>query len=115
MTIHTIRDARGEFFKILETTAHSQVGVMTIPPGGDSGPEEIHLGDQIIYIITGETEVEVDRERKTVSAGELIIIPARRSAASYLQPRPRAALLPHPLRPTCVLTTIPRPKRRGIF
>lgn len=77
MQIHTLGNAQGRFFEILETTARSQVGVMTIPPGGDSGPEEIHGGDQIVYVIEGEADVVVGREREKVSAGELVIIPAR--------------------------------------
>lgn len=71
-----LENAKGRFFKILETTARSQVGVMTIPLGGDSGVEEIHDGDQIVYVIEGAADVEVDREKGEVSAGELVIIPA---------------------------------------
>lgn len=76
MKIHKIGNFKGEFFKILETTANSQVGVMTLASGKDSGPEEIHGGDQIVYIIEGEAEVEVGTEQGKLVAGELVIIPA---------------------------------------
>jgi mannose-6-phosphate isomerase-like protein (cupin superfamily) len=76
MKIHKIADSKGEFFRILETTERSQIGVMTIQPGSDSGPEEIHRADQIIYAIEGEADVEVKKEKERIRAGELVVIPA---------------------------------------
>lgn len=67
---------KGDTFRILSQTDKVQVGVMTIEPGGDSGPEEIHQADQIIYIIEGRAEVELDNYDFTLQAGHALIIPA---------------------------------------
>ena len=76
MNIHKIKYFKGEFFKVLETTEKSQVGVMTIEPGADSGPEEIHKGDQIIYVMEGIADIEVGNEKAKLLSGEMLIIPA---------------------------------------
>jgi quercetin dioxygenase-like cupin family protein len=71
-----ILEHRGTFFKIVGNSANSQIGVMTIAPGEDSGPEEKHPGDQVVYVIEGEAEIEIEKERYQVRAGEAMIIPA---------------------------------------
>ena len=76
MRIIPIDKSKGEFFKILATTDKSQVGVMTLKPGGDSGPEDIHTSDQIIYLIEGEARLVVDGKDVQVKKGEAAIIPA---------------------------------------
>ena len=75
MDVVSAHHARGEFFKILAQTDKSQVGVMTIAPKGDSGPEEIHTGDQIVYIIDGEARVAVHGEELRMTKGDVAIIP----------------------------------------
>src|SRR6185295_10950621 len=50
---------RGDFFRVLQETARSQVAVMTIAPGADGGPEEEHGGDQIVYVVEGEALLRV--------------------------------------------------------
>jgi len=74
IAVHNILSSKGVFFKILADTPLSQVGVMTLAPGADSGPEEIHTGDQIIYIIEGEASVEVNKEKMTMKVGDITII-----------------------------------------
>jgi mannose-6-phosphate isomerase-like protein (cupin superfamily) len=76
MKIHDIGKYKGEFFKILETTPHAQVGVMTIAPRSDSGPENEHPGDQVVYVLEGEAHVVVNGEEGRVGRGSLLIIPA---------------------------------------
>ncbi len=71
-----IKAHKGEFFRILTETAHSQIGVMTIRPGGDSGAGDLHRGDQFIYVIEGEGQAEVGGQRFTLREGEAVIIPA---------------------------------------
>ncbi len=68
---------KGTFFKILATTPHSQVGTMTIEPGSDSGPEDIHPGDQIIYIIEGTARVVINGKTTTATQGTVLAIPAQ--------------------------------------
>lgn len=50
---------------------------MTIPPGGNAGPEEEHSGDQIIYIVEGEALVRVQDQEYHAGSGTLLTIPAR--------------------------------------
>jgi mannose-6-phosphate isomerase-like protein (cupin superfamily) len=68
-------DHRGRFFQVLHETKRSQTAVMTIPPGADSGPEEEHHGDQVLYVIEGEAVVRVaDREHRA-GPGSLVTVP----------------------------------------
>jgi mannose-6-phosphate isomerase-like protein (cupin superfamily) len=76
MEIIPITKSKGEFFKILATTDKSQVGVMTLDPDGDSGPEDVHTGDQIIYVIEGTARIVISGEEGKVNPGEAAIIPA---------------------------------------
>lgn len=71
-----ITDNRGDFFSVLQTTSHSQVATMTISPGGDSGAYGRHEGDQVVYCIAGEGEIEIEGERTPFSTGEAFVIPA---------------------------------------
>lgn len=76
MNIISTRDFKGNFFSVLETTDKSQVAVMTIAPGKDSGPEETHSGDQIVYVIEGEARITIDNEEGKAKKGDLVVIPA---------------------------------------
>lgn len=79
----SIEDYKGEFFSVLETADNSQVAAMTIPPGGDSGAYGNHPGDQVIYCIEGEGEVEIAGDRHEIQAGEAIVIPERTDHKAY--------------------------------
>lgn len=68
---------KGQFFKILGRTPFSQIGVMTIKPDGNSGAENIHPGDQIIYIIEGQARLEINGKSTNTEAGDACIIPAK--------------------------------------
>ena len=59
MQVTDIRPHRGEFFTVLQQTKQSQAAVMTLAPGQDAGPEEVHDGDQVIYVVEGEALVRV--------------------------------------------------------
>ncbi len=69
-------DHKGEFFRVLQETSRSQTAIMTIAPGRDAGPEEVHRGDQIIYIVEGEAVVRVDGNEHRAGQGSLLTIPA---------------------------------------
>lgn len=84
---------KGEFFKIIHTTDKSQVGVMTLSAGQDSGPEERHEGDQVVYIIEGAVEIEVNREPRKLSAGMVVTIPANAQHHIYNRSSRAAFLL----------------------
>jgi mannose-6-phosphate isomerase-like protein (cupin superfamily) len=67
---------RGEFFRVLQTSARSQTAVMTIAPGGDGGPPEAHAGDQIVYVVEGEARLRIGEEEHAAGPGALVVIPA---------------------------------------
>ncbi len=69
-----ILEHKGVFFKILATAEKSQIGVMTIEPGSDSGPEDIHPGEQIVYVIEGDMTVETQGKRVVVPEGHVFVI-----------------------------------------
>ena len=67
---------RGRFFHVHQQTERSQTAVMTIAPGEDGGPEEEHVGDQIVYVVEGEALVRIAGKEHRAAAGSLIMIPA---------------------------------------
>lgn len=83
MQLIPVTEHKGAFFKVLAMTERSQVAVMTIGPGRDSGPEEIHDGDQIVYVIEGAAWVRVGTEEGEAKAGDLLVIPAGSSHHIY--------------------------------
>lgn len=72
-----VKQYRVGFFKVLDETKKSQVAVMTIKPGGDSGPGDLHKGDQVVYVIEGEADLELAGEMQKLPQGYAIIIPAK--------------------------------------
>lgn len=67
---------RGAFFKVLAGTDRSQVAVMTLAPGGNSGAESGHNGDQLVMVLEGTAELRVGGSTLSASAGDVAIIPA---------------------------------------
>jgi mannose-6-phosphate isomerase-like protein (cupin superfamily) len=75
-TMVDINRFRGRFFEVLQETDRSQTAVMTIGPGRDAGPEEVHEADQIIYVVEGEAVVRVEGTEHQAKAGACVLIPA---------------------------------------
>ena len=75
-TVVDIGMFRGRFFEVLQETEQSQTAVMTIGPGEDAGPEEAHAGDQIIYVVEGESILRIDGAEHSARAGGCVLIPA---------------------------------------
>jgi mannose-6-phosphate isomerase-like protein (cupin superfamily) len=71
-----INQFRGRFFEVLQETDRSQTAVMTIGPGRDAGPEEIHEADQIIYVVDGQAIVRVEGTEHEARPGACVLIPA---------------------------------------
>jgi mannose-6-phosphate isomerase-like protein (cupin superfamily) len=64
------------FREVLSTGPHSQVVVMSIPPGGDIG-EEVHDDvDQVLVFVEGEGRAVLDGRESGVAAGRLVHVPA---------------------------------------
>jgi mannose-6-phosphate isomerase-like protein (cupin superfamily) len=76
MSMMDLNEYRGRFFEVLQETERSQTAVMTIGPGEDAGPEEVHPGDQVIYVIEGEARVRLEQATHTAGPGACVMIPA---------------------------------------
>ena len=71
------RAKRNTYFReVLSTGPHSQVVVMSIPPGGEIG-DEVHADvDQVLVFVEGEGVAIVDGERSGVGPDRLVQVPA---------------------------------------
>ena len=75
-TIATVAEKSPDFRRVLWTGEHTQLVIMTIPPGGEIG-EEVHEGiDQILTFVSGTGEARVGGESKPVAQGDLVVVPA---------------------------------------
>lgn len=64
------------FRRVVETGEHSQVVLMSIPPGGEIG-EEIHGHvDQVLVFVAGSGEAVLEGEQTQVGPGRLVFVPA---------------------------------------
>ncbi len=75
-TIATEAEKSPDFRRVLWTGEHSQLVIMTIPPGGEIG-EEVHEDvDQILTFVSGTGEAMVSGSKKQVVQGDLVVVPA---------------------------------------
>jgi mannose-6-phosphate isomerase-like protein (cupin superfamily) len=77
-TIATVAEKSPDFRHVLWTGKHTQLVVMTIPPGGEIGTE-VHEVDQILTFVSGVGEAKVSGETRRVVAGDLVVVPAGRT------------------------------------
>ena len=66
----------GNFREVLYTGPHSQLVVMTIPPGDEVGVERHEESDQFIRVESGRGEAVIDGQRHTLADGVAVVIPA---------------------------------------
>ena len=77
-TIATVAEQSPDFRRVLWTGKHTQLVIMTIPPGGEIG-EEVHPDtDQILTFVSGVGEATVSGQTRKVAAGDLVVVPAGR-------------------------------------
>ena len=74
-TIATEAEKSPDFRRVLWTGEHTQLVIMTIPPGGEIG-EEVHEVDQILTFVSGTGEAKVSGSTKQVAQGDLVVVPA---------------------------------------
>ena len=75
-TIATVAEQSADFRRVLWTGEHTQLVIMTIPVGGEIGVEKHEENDQILTFVSGTGEATVSGEKKTVVAGDLVVVPA---------------------------------------
>jgi mannose-6-phosphate isomerase-like protein (cupin superfamily) len=74
-TIATEAQKSPDFRRVLWTGEHTQLVIMTIPPGGEIG-EEVHDVDQILTFVSGTGKAVVSGSEKNVAQGDLVVVPA---------------------------------------
>ena len=75
-TIATEAEKSPDFRRVLFTGEHTQLVIMTIPPGGEIG-EEVHEDtDQILTFVSGTGEARVGPDARKVTQGDLVVVPA---------------------------------------
>ncbi len=73
----TDRAMANTFFReVLATGPHTQVVVMSIPPGDDIGAEVHSDVDQVLVIVSGQGEAVLAEERTAIGPGSLVQVPA---------------------------------------
>jgi mannose-6-phosphate isomerase-like protein (cupin superfamily) len=75
-TIATEAEQNPDFRRVLWTGEHTQLVIMTIPPGGEIG-EEVHEDtDQILTFVSGTGKAIVSGSERNVAQGDLVVVPA---------------------------------------
>ncbi len=74
--IATVAEQSADFRRVLWTGEHTQLVIMTIPPGGEIG-EEVHDDtDQILSFVSGIGKAVVSGRERKVKAGDVVAVPA---------------------------------------
>jgi mannose-6-phosphate isomerase-like protein (cupin superfamily) len=68
--------ANSYFREVLATGPHSQVVVMSIPPGGEIGSEVHPDIDQVLIFVQGEGEAILNGEKSAIGVDRLVHVPA---------------------------------------
>ncbi|HET9097453.1 MAG TPA: cupin domain-containing protein [Candidatus Baltobacteraceae bacterium] len=65
-----------DFRRVLNTTQHSQLVLMSIPAGGEIGEETHKNNDQILVFAQGKGHAVFGGDRRTVRGGDVVVVPA---------------------------------------
>ena len=77
-TIATVAEQSPDFRRVLWTGEHTQLVIMTIPPGGEIGEETHDDTDQLLTFVSGVGEAVVSGQKRKVAQGDLVVVPAGR-------------------------------------
>ena len=72
----TLAESNADFRRVLFTGTHTQLVIMTLPPGGEIGMETHDENDQILTFVSGVGTAVVDGEEREVVAGDVVVVPA---------------------------------------
>jgi mannose-6-phosphate isomerase-like protein (cupin superfamily) len=64
------------FRREIATGRHSQIVVMTIPPGGEIGEEVHEENDQLLVFVDGQADAVLDGRSSRVTPNDLVLAPA---------------------------------------
>ena len=65
-----------DFRRVLWTGEHTQLVIMTIPPGGEIGEETHDENDQILSFVSGLGKAVIEGSTKKVVPGDVVVVPA---------------------------------------
>ena len=68
--------ANEAFRRVLHTTGHVQLVVMTLRPGEDIGTEVHEHNDQVLSFVEGSVRADVAGETRQVGPGDVVVVPA---------------------------------------
>ena len=74
--IATVAEKSADFRRVLWTGEHTQLVIMTIPPGGEIGEEVHDENDQILSFVSGVGKAEIEGSTKSVAQGDVVVVPA---------------------------------------
>ena len=74
--IATVAEQSADFRRVLWTGEHTQLVIMTIPPGGEIGTEVHDDVDQILSFVSGVGKAVVSGRERKVTAGDIVVVPA---------------------------------------
>ena len=77
MNIKNIREGR-DWFSVLQTEKQVQTAVMTLKLGKSSGeePEAHKHSSQVLLVLEGEVQAEIDGKHQSLKQGDVVVIPA---------------------------------------
>ena len=75
-TIATVAEESADFRRVLWTGEHTQLVIMTIPPGGEIGEEVHDENDQILSFVSGIGKAVISGRERKVKAGDVVVVPA---------------------------------------
>lgn len=74
--IATVAEKSADFRRVLWTGEHTQLVIMTIPPGGEIGEEVHDENDQILSFVSGVGRGVVSGKERKIKAGDVVAVPA---------------------------------------
>lgn len=69
----------GTGFRVLDTTARSQTGLLTLEPGESSSEKpSVHAeSDQVLIVLQGELTAKIGDESAVMKNGDAVVVPAK--------------------------------------
>lgn len=74
--IAVVAEKSTDFRRVLFTGQHTQLVIMTIPPGGEIGEEVHEENDQILSFVSGIGKAVVSGKERSVKPGDVVVVPA---------------------------------------
>lgn len=64
------------FRKVLDTSEHTQIVIMSIPGGSDIGAETHNENDQLLSLVEGKGKAVLGGQEYEYNSGDIVLVPA---------------------------------------